>query len=78
MGFLIAEWTNSYPSNYFLSQMKSNTWLPIRSRVAGTEDLFGVCCCNTTQSRSESHLNVNQKEFFLQRDTEGKPLENWH
>jgi len=57
--------------------MKPSPWLHIRGMVAETED--SLCgCCRTQHRADQSPLNVNQNELILQRDTQGKPLENWH
>lgn len=78
MAFLVVEWTNSSSNNYFLAGLASNETKHVPSYMEeGCRDRFVLqVLLNTTQSRSDSPLNVNQKEVILQRDTEGKPLEN--
>lgn len=67
-------------SIFFLTGLVSNEAKHMASDMENVRRVRSVLrvLLNTTQSRSESPLTVNQKELILQRDTERKQLENWH
>lgn len=77
MSFLIAEWTNSYSNNCFLSLSLQNMWLHIQRTIVGTGDLFSVCCWSQHRE-DQSFLWMWIGRNSTKRDTQEKPLENWH
>lgn len=65
MGFLIVEWTNSYSNNCFLSLRKPKH-VASYTENGDRRSVLHVLLI-TTQSRSESPLNVNWKKFYTHR-----------
>lgn len=77
----VVPWVFSLLNGLTLTQITvlslQNMWLHMQRMAVGTGDLFWVCCCSQHRE-DQSLLWMWTGRNSTDRDTQEKPLENWH